>query len=874
MAPRLLRVLLMTYPPSLRHAYGSEIADAVAEKWRDRRSFMSRLRLAGELVTDAAATWRGRRKPVLPNMRNTSTDITDAMRLFRRSPLFGLGAVLTLALGIGATTATLSLADATLLRPLPVPDTARLVQGTFTWSYPDFRDLAAEHSQLSTVAAWSNGQFAVERAGEITQVIGAGVSGRYFELAGQQPVAGRLIEPGDESIGGAPVAVISERLWDRVFQRDPSVVGSVVTINKRPVTIVGVSPAKFRGFSLQAAPELFVSVTSLFQLSRGFLSDPGLPTNRGRVWLTVAGRLQDGVTAAAVDGTAQRIYYSHRTAENPDTSEWFAPLMPRALGVRTAGDLRQFMRLLVGASILTMLLTCATVANLLLVRAERRRHELSVRAALGASRGRIWRLLFVESLGIGLAGAIAGVGIAVLTLQLLAQFALPGGIEIADLRLTVNGAMLGTCAALGLLTALVFGIGPVMWAAGRGNLSDLRTGARSTSRQPIRSILVAVQVSLCVVLLGGGLAFGRALQHALSFNLGFNVEDTSITAINPSIVGLAPERVAQIRRQALERLRAMPGIHGAGWALMRPLSGAFLVDPVIVGGTTPAAAPGSVQANLVTDGYFEAMAIPLVAGRPFLPADTPTSEQVVVVSESLARTFWPDGNALGRRVRLKDRDDETANGSVVVGVVGDIHRSLGGPAVPLLYMPAGQAPEFFSPDYLFVRSSRAPATAIADVRALLREIDPALAITSQAPMAKHVSGPLMAHRLGLTLFLIFAALAVVLTTFGLYAVVATAVAQRTREIGIRVALGAETSRIIGLVGRQGVLPVVAGLAAGIAVCVASAKFIRSFMFELQAISPLTLVALGAAVGAIAVVAMFVPARRALTVDPATTLRSE
>src|SRR6185295_11554768 len=320
----------------------------------------------------------------------------------------------------------------------------------------------------------------------VLQVTGAAVSGDYFALTGQQPVAGRLLNRGDDVAGAPATAVMSERLWTRVYRRDAQLIGAVVTINRRPVTVVGISSAAFRGVSLQIAPELFVNLMSLPDLTTGFFANPETMANRGRVFLTIAGRLADGVSIDQANEEARRVYYAHRNAKEKDTSVWFSPLLTQAMGARTAGDLRRFMTLLLGASALAILLTCATVANLLLVRSERRRHELAVRAALGAGRARLCRLLLVESLGIGMAGGLAGVGIAALALQLLGSFALPGQIAIRDLQLTVNAGMLASCAGIGVATALVFGLAPIWQMRHVDAGTTLRSGARATPRQSVR----------------------------------------------------------------------------------------------------------------------------------------------------------------------------------------------------------------------------------------------------------------------------------------------------------------------------------------------------------------------------------------------------
>jgi predicted permease len=550
-------------------------------------------------------------------------------------------------------------------------------------------------------------------------------------------------------------------------------------------------------------------------------------------------------------------------------------MQTQALGVKTAGDLRRFIAILLGAGAIAILLTCATVANLLLVRSERRQHELAVRTALGAGRWRVCRLLFVESLGIGLGGGLAGVGVAMLALSLLGSFALPGQIAIRELRLSVDVTTCAVCAGIGLVTALVFGIAPILQTGRVDAARTLRSGVRATDRQPLRTLLVGVQVALCVVLLGGSFAFGRAIVHALALDFGFNVAETSMTAIDPSLARLPSERASQVRKQALELVRARPAVRGAAWALMRPMSGAFIVNPVVEGAATaPDAKPLDIQANVVTDGYFETMQIPLVAGRAFTPQDAGSAERSAVVSAALAKTLWPDDAAIGHRFSLEERGAPDMKWTTVVGVVGDIHRAIGGPPVPMLYLISGQTPEGFTPNHLFVRSTDDPSAVLPEIRAVLRGIDPHVVVTSSIPMTRHVEAPLMTHRLGLTLFMMFAGLAIALTGFGLYAVIATAVSQRRREIGIRIALGAESAGIVAMVVRQGVWPIAAGLAAGIATFAMSARVIQGFMFSLPALSAATLLGICASVGVLAAVAMALPVRRALSVDPTTILHAE
>jgi predicted permease len=868
------RLIARAYPPALRRSHGTDIAETLTVRWRERRGLRARVRFAGDLIADIASTWRQARVPL---MRNVTSDVRDAVRLFRRGPLFAAGAVITLALGVGTTSAILSLADATVLRPLPIPDADQVVQTTFSFSHPDFRDLAAGHRTLTDLSAWSNAQFAVERRGDTVQVFGAGVSGRYFALTGQAAIAGRLLQDEDDTGAGSARAVISERLWTRVYHRDPEMIGATVLVNRRPVTIVGISPAAFRGTSLQFAPELFVTLAHLADLSPGFLSRPGTMTNRGTVFLTLAGRLKPGTDADQASDDARRIYYAARPPDaKPDTGAWFGPMLPMAMGTRTAADLRRFVTLLVGAGGLAMLLTCATVANLLLVRADRRRHELGVRAALGAGRARLSRLLLVESLAIGAAGALAGVAVAYGTLQLLGAYALPGQIAIGDLGLTVNTRLLLATGALGIITALIFGLAPIRHARHAETSVVFRSGLRFTSRGRLRTALVGVQVALCVVLLGGSVAFGRAMAHALALDLGFNAHETTITSINPSLARYTPERASELRRNTLEALQTRPGVRAAGWSLLRPLSGAFIVQTIAEGEPVLPEKPGrDVQANVVTDGYFEALQIPFARGRAFARDDLRGSARVAIVSTSLAARLWPSTpDPIGRRVSLEDPGSPDMKWSTVIGVAADIHRQVGGPAVPMIYLADGQVPSSFAPDYLMVRAAGPVDPIIAEIRATLRSLDPNVPITASVPMSRHVAGPLMAHRLGLTLFVLFAGLAMLLSGFGLYAVVASAVSQQTREIGIRVALGAEASRVLSLVARQGLWPVAIGLTVGLGAFALGARLIESFMFSLPVVSAGALFVVLGVVAAGAFLAMFVPARRALSVDPTVALRAE
>jgi predicted permease len=391
----------------------------------------------------------------------------------------------------------------------------------------------------------------------------------------------------------------------------------------------------------------------------------------------------------------------------------------------------------------------------------------------------------------------------------------------------------------------------------------------------MRTALVGIQVALCVVLVGGSLAFGRAVQHALSLDLGFNTTNTLIATINPSVARLGRARAQAFGRQALDRLRQDARIRDAGWAALRPMSGNIVVPPVIDGYTPARGEDVTVQENFVTDGYFDALSIPITNGRGILATDQKNTQAVAVVSASMATKYWPAGQAIGSRLSLETRGAEDPKWITIVGIAGDIHRAIGEPAPLILYQPESQVPgPFGETDYLFIRTIASPADIADDVRAILHDIDPVMPVTTIVPMATHVGATMMAHRLGLTLFVLFAALSTLLTGFGLYAVVAAAVAQRSREIGVRVALGADRRIVMRLVLSQGAVPVLGGLVTGLGLFVVSARFIRQFMFSLPVVSALTLIVITLAIGLVAALALAVPTRRALSVDPTVALRTE
>jgi putative ABC transport system permease protein len=462
--------------------------------------------------------------------------------------------------------------------------------------------------------------------------------------------------------------------------------------------------------------------------------------------------------------------------------------------------------------------------------------------------------------------------VATAAVTLLGAFSLPGRIPIADLDLRLSPTLVAVAIALGLVTSLVFGVAPAWYGSRASTQVALREGARGASRQPIRGALVATQVTLCVLLLLGSVAFGRAMRHALSTDFGFDTAHTTIVTITPSRARYTRARMADVESRISDGLRTEPWVEHAAWMSIAPLSGMMAWDVGIPGVTRPGQS-ASTEDNVVSPDFFDAMGIPLLVGRRFGAEDRADAPLVAIVNEAMARKYWPAG-ALGAKIETNPgaKNPEVAT---VIGVVGNMRRALAGVPSPMFYVPlAQQASEFDSTQTLVVRSRLSSGATVSALTATLPRLEPGVPMGAPETMVDHLGMLLMPQRLGLTLFILFAGLAVVLTTFGIYAVVAFAVAQRVREIGIRVALGAARGRVIRLVVRQGLAPVAIGAVLGGAAFAAAGATLKGFIFGLPTMTGTSVALAAAAVAALALGAMVIPARRALAVDPTVALRAE
>ena len=865
-------------PRDLRRCHGAEIAHDIDRRFQEGRRLATFVDVAGailrerrsESVTYAPLDVPLRRFPVMNSFRQ---DVSFAVRMLRRRPWFSAAVVLILALGIGSTTAIVSLAQATLLRPVAVNEPERLVEVTRTMSYVGFRSLQASADMADAVFAYANvSGISLNHRGDTRRVPATIVSGNYFDGLGVKAAAGRLLNERDETAGGVPGIVLSHRLWSSAFGRSRDIIGASVEVNRRHAVVVGVAEPGFKGLSLANVGDVWMPAAFTPQLATGFIGRPAA-LGDDMTWLKVVLRLRPGVTPSQASDRLAVI--------DPGIKQWLegtgkgvavTPVSTAIVLERSRQDLRTFVILLVAVASALLLLGCANVANLLLARGASRRQELAVRAALGAGRGRLMTQLIVESLLLAILGGAAGIFVAAGALKAVGQFRLPGDVPIADLGLGIDATTLASAGLLAGAAALIFGPLPAWLATRRDVRGMLQEGGRGSTRLPFGRILVAAQVALCVTLVGGGLLFARGLQRALSLDLGYNPLNVAMTTADPGLERLAPAAVDQYIAATLSRLRSDPAIVAAGASATRPMRGAIATSIVIEGRPAVDGEDPHVSANLVSEGWIEAMGLRLLAGRTF--HETDRKRHTAVISARAARDYWPGRDVLGARFRFDA--EASAPAYEVIGIVDDAHYgSVDAEVQPYVYLSIFDAgmPSFRAQLHFFARTSGDPVPAIARIREAAQAADPRVPLSFAMTMEEHVASVLMPQRLGVVLLIVFASAGLLLSAAGVYAVAAYQVSMRTREIGIRMALGAARLRVVRGILRDGAVPVAMGLAAGIALQLWASKFAESFVFGLEAAEPLQIAGAAMIVVAAAVAAVMLPARRAASVDPVVALRN-
>lgn len=821
-------------------------------------------------------------------------DITYAWRSMRRSPGFFAVAMLSLGLGVGVNTAMFSLVDALLFRPLPVSAPATLVdvftQGEdgdeyATSSYADFVDLRAQNTVFSDMTAYSPMMVPLSLGDRSRVALGQVVTGNHFALLGVGAQVGRVLTPADDTPGAERVVVLSDRIWRRDYGADPAVVGRRLTLRGLVYTVVGVAAPSFTGVVPLLTPELWVPMTHAEEIEPiGITSSvpgPGRTRleRRGTRWLFVKGRLKEGVSAAAAHANVALIGRQLAAAHvqtNKDARLSAVPsadvrlLVPQAGGVLAVGAAG--LMAVVG---LVLLIACANVAGMLLARASARRRELSVRLAVGASRRRLVQQLVVEGLVLGLAGAVASLGCAWVLIRALTGLELPLPVEVVfDLRLDVRVLVFTLAAAS--LTGMAASLLPALKASSPDVVGDLRgeaPAARVAGRRwALRDGLVVVQVALTAVLLVVAGLLLRSLGASQAADVGFDPRGLAAVAFDTDMMRYEPARGLEFWRTATARVEALPGVTSvATVSPTLPFTFNFSQQEMKLDSRvyTEGQRGESIENVAVSPGYLATLGVRLLDGRDFGPADTEGAPGVAIVNETMARRYWPNESAIGHTLQI----ESTGKTYRVIGVNRD-HRQHGvleQPA-PFVYFAAAQSPSRYN--FLLARTRGDAAALLSAMRRELLALEPGLVIMDANTMETHMAAALLPARVGALLATGFGALGTLLAALGVYGVVAFSVARRTKEIGLRLALGAEPRTVLAMVLGQGFTLVAVGLALGGGLAVAAAHVLRGLLYR---VSPLDPVAWAAAVAALLIasfVANAVPARRAMRVEPLTALRTD
>jgi putative ABC transport system permease protein len=799
-------------------------------------------------------------------------DIRYALRMFSKSPGFVAMAVLALGFGIGANSAIFSFLNAFVLRPLPsVADAHRVVMietrrrgNIMEVSYPDFLDWRQQARAFSSMVAVESFGPIVTGAGEPERVPAARVSAGFFDLFTARPAMGRVFSPQDYAPGAPPVVAIGYKYWQRSFAGRSGVIGASVTIDGVSHKIVGILPAGFR-YSWED-DDLFAP-----------LVPDGARAPRGRRSLDVMARLKPGVSLTAaqteMDTIARRLeieYPATNTAVRASVEDL----------IRMLGDgPDQGIYMLMGVVGFVLLIACANVANLQLARAAGRQGEMAVRTALGASRARLIRLVLTESTGVALLGGVFGIALSYAGARMIVA-SLPAGVQPLNPDF-FDARVLAFTAAVAVLTGILAGIAPALRASRidiHSTLKEARRGAGGSAYGTgMRGAFVIAEISLAVLLLLAAGLLIRSFNALQSVDPGFRVDGLLTAQVQlPQARYPSPESRAAFFRDLLEKSAAIPGVESADACTSLPMTGGGYTTSFVVDGrpAPPSGHENSSHWRAATPGYFQTLGIPLVRGRAFNALDTAASQRVAIVNQRMARMFFPNEDPLGKRIKWSNKPNSPAPWMTIVGVSGDVKSwRLGAQPQPEMFTPLSQQPQAFL--FLAIRTwSADPSPVAGALRAALRQVDPGQPITEVRSMRSIVSESLTEVKYVSRLTALFAVIAMLMAAMGIYGVIGYSVAQRTHEFGVRMVLGAGTAEVVRLVLRQALYVVAIGLVIGVAGALAVARLLASWLYGVGEHDPLTFTLVPLALGAIALLASYIPARCATRVDPAVALRCE
>jgi putative ABC transport system permease protein len=797
-------------------------------------------------------------------------DIRYALRLLVRTPVFSLIAVLTFAVGIGANAAVFSVVDGVLLRGLPYPDPNRI---TMVWvdnrrekikedinSYPNYRDWRDQNTVYEHLAGYTETALALTGAGEPERLFGAETTANFFDVMGLKPQIGRLFTVENETEGRDAVVVLSHGLWQRRFGGTPDVVGKTITLGATPYEIIGVMPPQMRWperseFWMPLAPS------------------PQTREARGAFWLPVIGRLKPGVSVAAAQ-TEMAGISTRLEQQFPANRGYGANVV--SLRDTMVGSVDRALKVLMGAVGFVLLIACANLANLMLGRTAARRRELAIRTALGAGRARLIRQIVTEALVLALIGGAAGIGLAVWATR--SFVALAGGTLPASATIGLDVRVVLFTLAVATLAALLSGLLPALQASRAAVGDSLREGGRQggpAGSRRTRNVLVGAEVALALVLLTGAGLLLRTLWGMQRVERGFSTERIGVATVSlPGSTYRTPEAVRALYGRLIERVRATPGVESAA------LTSGILI-PLLANSSTfafegkplppPDQRPEYVIER-VSPGFFETLGARMAAGRTFNDGDHDRAAPVTIVNETLARNVWPGEDPIGKRLKPGDGNDDRP-WITVVGVVKDLRRGdVKRPIRGEIYVCTLQRPP--STQTVVFRASGDPAAVMPSIRRELQNIDPQLPLFRVTTLSAQVGNTLNQPRFQATLLAGFAAIAVLLAAIGIYGVTSHAVSQRTQEVGIRMAMGAGRGDVRRLILRQHVTPALIGVTVGLAGAVLLSRFLTSMLYGVRALDPVTYAIVSVALIAVAVAACWVPASRAMRVDPLVALRAE
>ena len=820
-------------------------------------------------------------------MHNLLKDIRYGVRMLTKNPGVTLVAIITLALGIGANTAIFSGVSAFLMRPLSVPNPGELIRPlevaedrgvTDEWSYPDFLDYRSQSSSFTGLAAEDMIQAAIGSENENDVIWGQVVSANYFDVLEVQPLLGRsFLSDEDKTPGANPVVVLSHSFWQRRLASDANIVGKTVQLNNRPYQVIGIAPESFGGTKFALALDFWTPISMAEELRR----NPGILADRGSHWMNVIGRLKPGVSIEQASADIAAIAPRLNQAYPDDRASSTQAKVVTELDGRWAemGNVFESAGAIAMAIVgLILLIACANVANLMLARAAARRKEIGIRLALGASRARLIRQLLTESLLLSIVGGGLGLLLALWVTELMQGFVPVLDYNIINNFFAIDSRALIFTLVISLATGLVFGLAPA-WHSSNPDVVPVLKGNPEVAKRGrlrafgLRNVLVVAQVSLSLVVLVCGGLFIKSFRKAQTMDPGFANPNGLIAWMSPTLIGYEEEQGRSFYRNVIERVSSIPGVESASFVRTIPLSDSSNSNgPVLKEGETlPRGSAGrNIMTTVVSAGYFKTMQIPLVEGRDFDDRDSPKTQRVIIVNQRMAEMLWPGESAVGKRIYI---GAESRDAREVVGVVKTgKYRALAEDPKPFFYYAMSQLRP--STMALIVRPNVDPRSLVGAVRSEIQALDRRMPVYGFKTMTEHKTYALWAPNMAATFSLAFGVIAVLLSAVGLYSVMAYVVSQRTREVGIRMALGANRRDVLKMITREGMRLAVVGVGIGLVLALALAQVLSSLLIGISGYDVTTFVIVPSLLVSVALVACFLPARRATKVDPLVALRYE